>query len=538
MTRRWFLHLFGAALLCAATFLLTTVVVAGPGDDPETVITVRLAVQTALQQGRDNLLKGNYQTAVNILEAQISRIDGSREYLAVLRDAYRAYIRELQLAGKTDEAQTYLKRLRILDPTVVVEGNPPIAKATPPVAPTTPPPAPTKVVVAPRPTTARGKIDEEPIDPFHPSNSVRRQPSALWEKAELEFASRRYDAAGKLFEEAQRADPAGETTGGVRERWAYCKLYSVVQQLNSSTSVGSVELEREVRLALSMAPQLETYGKELLRKIEERRAPAVAKLDARIVVRHTGVQADGWAVAETTNYRVFHKQLTETAEQVAQAAEHTRTAMYRKWTGAVPEDWTPRCDVYLHSTAQDYSRATGVPANSPGHSTIRSEAGRVTGRRIDLHVDDAGMLLAVLPHEATHVVLAGQFGEHAVPRWADEGVAVLTEPRDRIERHLRTLSRHREDGVLFSSRQLMQLNDYPEPRLIGPFYAQSVSLVEFLTQEKDAATFVQFVRDGLRTGYESALQKHYGIQDFRDLDSRWQRFAFGQESVAARSPGR
>ena len=45
----------------------------------------------------------------------------------------------------------------------------------------------------------------------------------------------------------------------------------------------------------------------------------------------------------------------------------------------------------------------------------------------------------MLPHEATHVVLAGQFGDQPVPRWADEGMAVLTEPRDKIDRHLRNL---------------------------------------------------------------------------------------------------
>jgi hypothetical protein len=209
--------------------------------------------------------------------------------------------------------------------------------------------------------------------------------------------------------------------------------------------------------------------------------------------------------------------------------------MYRRWAGAVPEDWSPRCDLYLHATAQDYSKATGVPANSPGHSTIRSEGGRVTGRRIDLHIDDPAMLIAVLPHEATHVVLADQFGEAPVPRWADEGMAVLTEPRERIERHLRNLPRHRQEGELFGARELLGLNDYPEPR-VGAFYAQSVSLVEFLTQEKDTQHSRASSATAPRRLRGRALQRHYGIQDFRELDSRWQRYAFGDSAVAAGAP--
>ena len=35
------------------------------------------------------------------------------------------------------------------------------------------------------------------------------------------------------------------------------------------------------------------------------------------------------------------------------------------------------------------------------------------------------MLEAILPHETTHVVLAGMFGNHDVPRWVDELFAGL-----------------------------------------------------------------------------------------------------------------
>ena len=36
-------------------------------------------------------------------------------------------------------------------------------------------------------------------------------------------------------------------------------------------------------------------------------------------------------------------------------------------------------------------------------------------------------------------------------------MAVLAEPRDRIERHLRNLPKHRDDRMLFNVSQLMQM---------------------------------------------------------------------------------
>ena len=101
--------------------------------------------------------------------------------------------------------------------------------------------------------------------------------------------------------------------------------------------------------------------------------------------------------------------------------------MPRKWFGETGENWSVPCKLYLHATGQDYSRATGVPANSPGHSTIRSENGRVLERRMDLHCDDANLLIAVLPHNPPGLypiepLLEFDQSEHPIR------MAVITEP--------------------------------------------------------------------------------------------------------------
>jgi hypothetical protein len=391
---------------------------------------------------------------------------------------------------------------------------------------TTTTPSPANRTDEPVVSTVRPKLDErDEVDPFSDANSVQRhQAVALLRKAGEVFLLKHYSEAAKLYAEAERTDRTALTPAD-REQWGYGILSEVVETLNRSEGAVPADLDKQVRVALSLAPKLDTIGQDLLRKIQDRQTtPVAAVVDVKHVARQAG---QSYAIAETTNFRVFHNQAPEYAEKVLRAAEAARLAAARKWFGDDGGRWEPRCELYLHASGTDYARATGVPATSPGHSTMRSEGERVLSRRIDLHCDDPNMFIGVLPHETTHVVLAGRFGRHPVPRWADEGMAVLSEPRDRIERHLRNLPQHSRDGLLFVSGDLVRLNDYPEPRQIGAFYAQSVSLVDYLSSRKGPQVFAKFLRDGLDGGYEAALKKHYGINDFRELDAQWRQYAFG-----------
>jgi tetratricopeptide (TPR) repeat protein len=521
------------AILCAGLLLgALSSLRAAPGDETDSRLRGQLAVQAALEQGLDHLQRGNYEAAVRTLESQISRIDGNRRYLMALRDAYRGYLRELERGNRLAELKTYQTRLDILDSPG--RRSPPASKPTPP-ATRAPSPAtalagaPVKSPPEAHTLVPRGKIED---DPFADSNSAE-DPRArgLLTRAEKEFADRRYEVACEFYEQANKADSS--VTADSRERWAYCKLYRVAKSLNESPdSLNTGDLEKDVRHALVLAPRLDRFGKDLLSKIDERRGAGRGAGKETVTVKHTPRSGAGWALAETANFRIFHTQSREYAEKATRVAETTRAAMTHKWFGEAPTPWTPRCDVYLHANAQDYSKATGAPKASPGHSTISLDSGRVLARRIDLRCDDTNLINAVLPHETTHIVLAGRFGKHHVPRWADEGIAVLSEPQDRINLHLRNLPMHRRDGHLFGLGQLMQMDRYPDPRYIGPFYAQSVSLVEFLAKKKGAPAFTRFLREALDSGFETALRKHYGYRNFTELDQQWRGHAFGSGAVA------
>ena len=77
---------------------------------------------------------------------------------------------------------------------------------------------------------------------------------------------------------------------------------------------------------------------------------------------------------------------------------------------------------------------TGQPEDSPGFSTMGMNGGRIIARRVNLRADHPTLLPAVLPHEITHVILADLFPTQQIPRWADEGMAVLSEPADEQQR--------------------------------------------------------------------------------------------------------
>ena len=531
---------------------------------PPAALEAALGQQKAMVQARAFLRMEEPRKAVFILEQQLSKANGNTTFLELLRDAYRAYIKELHLANQSADAQTYLQRLLILDPTAANDASlrpaaepkfQPVVREVKPANPmpnfaeTHGKPRPPKIEVASsnaKNLTARAKSDLPQDDPFDAANqrvpTLGGDAANLVSKAHEEFDRARYDQARRYYEQAVQVD--GTAIDKVRERLAYCQLNDVVDQLNGNTKAPMVELQRQVRTAMAMAPRLSDTGNRLLKQIDERARTTIAGSIPEVVadpplnMQHFGKNPQGWMVTETTHFRIFHNQNRDLIERAALVAERTRVAMFRKWFGNEGVEWSPKCEIVIHNSAADYARLTSVPSSSPGHSRIETDPTtfRVIGRRIDLHVDAFGFLEAVLPHETTHVVLSGNFGQHQVPRWADEGVAVLTEPAEKVDQHRKNLMRGQKEGLLMPIRDLMNLQNYPEPRRISAFYAQSVILVEFLTMQRGPNVFTDFLRDGLHSDYESALRKHYGWS-FTDLQGHWDRQVVGEsQRLASRQP--
>ena len=175
-----------------------------------------------------------------------------------------------------------------------------------------------------------------------------------------------------------------------------------------------------------------------------------------------------------------------------------------------PRPWSPRCELYLYPTARSYAEATGQPEMSPGLSTMSNNGVRVLSRRMSLRADNPLMLTTTLPHEVTHIVLADLFVAQAIPRWADEGLAVLAEPASEQRQRQADLKGPLDAGRIFEAGRLMAM-DYPDPNDWRLFYAQSVSLTQFLVEQGPPERFIQFVRDTQRMGTEAAIRDVYHI---------------------------
>jgi hypothetical protein len=231
-----------------------------------------------------------------------------------------------------------------------------------------------------------------------------------------------------------------------------------------------------------------------------------------------------WETYETPNFRVFH-QNARLAEAAGNAAESVRTAQAKRWASpAAQRPWTPRCDLYLYPNGKVFARETKQPETSPGFSTMNCKGDRVVARRVNLRADHPLLVTAILPHEVTHVVLADLFPIQQIPRWADEGIAVLAEPKSEQEMRAAELQEPLETGRVFNLRKLMAM-DYPQADDTSLYYAQSVSLTRFLVERGAPEKFVQFVQNSQREGIEGALRGTYGIADLAELQDRWTEYA-------------
>jgi len=392
--------------------------------------------------------------------------------------------------------------------------------------------------------------------------------AANWIKqADALFVARRFGVAGELYAKAHQIDP--EAMQEATDRWTYCRIARVVEQINGQpgTEAEWAVIRSDVQSILELVPGNQFAQSLLAMTSPATKVAGVPGGNASTVVRASEPDSSGaksanllaglatriglrcadnsakrslwqrfrsgpWLVLETSNFRV-HSTNENLAGQAADIAESTRIELYRTWFGRQPEtNWNPKCDIYIHDSADNYVRITRQGPGSPGHSQTGVERGCVVSRRIDLRRDGPDVIKAILPHEITHVVLADRFTAQAMPRWADEGMAVLTEPIEKKQAHLRNLGESSGRARLFTARQLMTMNDYPSGDQWSVFYAQSVSLVEFLVNRAGTAKFIEFLHRAQQNGYDSELLRVFGFASFDELDREWSRGRVEQIAAA------
>src|SRR5579864_4815226 len=552
---------FRATFLVASLFFCAVASVAGTSE--------------VLEQARKLLAQDDGRAAVELLESTLPDASAAERaaLLTELRRAYEAAARQAEAAGQARQAEAYRDNLRILErspaPSAVqsVQDNgshPPAHELVDAVG--------SHVIVVPTPLTtgpSRSPKVIDPARPTEPSAPTEPQPKAVpladdaisgLASADAAFRARRYDEAGRLYAALARAR---QLPASRRDHWAYCRCAEVVGRINANprTAAEWASINGEIRAIRALSPQ-NWYG-EYLRNLAAERAAAsghsakpqteqTPKDELPVVIRgaaaeeapassphrpappavsQPGQSVGNWQTLMTPNFRILHAD-PALAERVARLAESTRQDQARRWgSSAARGTWSPRCDIYLYSTAAVFSRMTGQPENSPGFSTMGMMDGRIVARRLNLRADHPNLLNAIVPHEVTHVVLADLFPAQQIPRWADEGMAVLSEPVPEQDQRASDLAEPLASGRLFKVADLMAM-DYPDGKYWGLYYAESVSLTRFLVESGTPAQFVDFLQSSQRGGAEAQLRRVYKIDGFADLQSRWVAYARSAPAVA------
>jgi hypothetical protein len=426
-------------------------------------------------------------------------------------------------------------------------------------------PAPVTAATGPK---AVGQSSVEPARPLAGTAAA---------DADRFFSSKKYIEAGKCYAALASENRLPENR---KNHWAYCRMVDVATRMNArpSSSAQWDQIQAEIESIQQLAPQL-WYAEYLRNKFAEVRKvvrrprsasdnlivrgsapeegqdgsksqprrlpklfaksnntdapakpqPASEEDVARAGQRAPASQGVAWQVLETANFRIFHCD-GRLAESVGETAESIRAEQGKRWgSSAAERPWNPRCELLLYPTGKEFAQGTGQPETAPGFSTMFTSGNRVTGRRTSLRADHPQLLKAILPHEVTHVVLADLFTVQQIPRWADEGIAVLAEPPAEQTLRAAELREALESNHVFDLSKLMAM-DYPDAKDWSVYYAQSISLTRFLVEQGTPQQFIQFVRDLPRTGAEGGLRDRYGINGFAELHDRWR--AFAREQLA------
>jgi hypothetical protein len=213
------------------------------------------------------------------------------------------------------------------------------------------------------------------------------------------------------------------------------------------------------------------------------------------------------ATYSTQNFAV-DAPTAEIARQIGERAEHFRREKALQWIGREMPAWGQRCPV----------KVTVTMGGAGGATSFAFDNGQILHQQMHIEGSLERLLNSVLPHEVTHTVFAYHF-RCPVPRWADEGGAVFSEDDLERDRHDQMVRQILNSGRAIPLRRLLVLKDYPSE--VMALYAEGFSVTSYLIGKSNRPAFLNFVADGMRSGWDAALQRHYQIKNIEELEQSW-----------------
>lgn len=229
---------------------------------------------------------------------------------------------------------------------------------------------------------------------------------------------------------------------------------------------------------------------------------------ALLIAGMTGVVSSTNAATYRTRNFVVKAIRADVARQCAEYAEYYRRTKAIEWLGYEIPDWNDPCHVEVVLKLGDAGGAT----------SFVFDKGRVLGQDMTVEGPLERILHSVLPHEVTHTIFAAKFGR-PLPRWADEGGAVLSEDASELDRHDRLVREVINDNRMIPLHRLFVLTEYPND--VMALYAEGFSIANYLVTLKGKPYFLDFVADGQTKGWDRALASYYGIYNTDALEGHW-----------------
>jgi hypothetical protein len=209
----------------------------------------------------------------------------------------------------------------------------------------------------------------------------------------------------------------------------------------------------------------------------------------------------------TQNF-VVEAPTAQLAQQVGEYAERYRHEKALLWLGREMPTWGQPCPI----------RVTVTMGGAGGATSFAFDNGQILHQQMHIEGSVERLLNSVLPHEVTHTVFAYHY-RMPLPRWADEGGAVLSEDEVERNRHDQMVRQILNAGRAIPLRRLLVLKEYPSE--VMALYAEGYSVTNFLVSKSSRPAFLNFVADGMRGGWDAALQKHYQMRNVEELEQAW-----------------
>ena len=167
-------------------------------------------------------------------------------------------------------------------------------------------------------------------------------------------------------------------------------------------------------------------------------------------------------------------------------------------------------DVTICHSYQEFRQAAGTYGTAHVGGIAKSHAGVIVVKAPKL-LPDGSDYRGMLRHELIHVLLARNTNEANVPRWFDEGVAMVVSREMRWESGMRIARMYVRRQLIPYPEMNLAFAPLGDEALFGDAYAQALSMTQYIKGQIGEARFWELVHALRGQSFERALRAFAGF---------------------------